>query len=131
MPASRIYNPFVGSGGGGGGSADAEEIKTFAFNYNDASPVTCFQIPANGRILETRIIMTVPFTNPSATLTVGDALDPDRLMLANQNIPDEVGEYVSSTYYRPLVDTDILLTISVGLETQGQGVVVVVYNLNT
>ena len=56
MPASRIYNPFVGSGGGGGGGvtpaqlADAEEIVTKEFSFLDTS-LLIFNIPANAKIV--------------------------------------------------------------------------------
>jgi hypothetical protein len=71
MPASRIYNPFVGSGGGGGVGPEAEEIHTFAFSYTTPSPATAFTIPASGRILSVGIQITTAFDDAATALTVG------------------------------------------------------------
>jgi len=180
MPASRIYNPFAGSGGGGGGSGttwltglvdpvgadgavgnwwnntvtgalfektgavtwtargnllstdpDSEEVKTFAFTFASGASVACFDLPANARVLSTQIIITTPFDGVGATLKVGDSLDDDRLMTADQNDPSEAAEYEANLYHRYLALTSVLLAISAAGSTQGAGIVVVEYNLNT
>lgn len=129
MPASRIYNPFVGAGGGGAGP-EAEEIQTFDFSFVTPSPATVFSIPANGRILTVGIQIVVPFDDLATTLTVGDALNPSRLMASTQNIATEVGESESHVGYQYAVSTPVLLTINAGASTTGSGVVYIVYNTN-
>lgn len=132
MPASRIYNPFVGAGGGGGGAGpEAEEIHTYAFSYTTPSPATVFTIPASGRILSVGIQITTAFDDLSATLSVGDGGNTSRLMSASQNIPSEIGESESHIGYQYVASTPILLTINPGTSTQGSGVVYIVYNTNT
>lgn len=132
MPASRIYNPFVGAGGGGGGAGpEAEEIHTFAFSYNTPSPATLFSIPANGRILTVGVQITTAFNDAAATISIGDGGNTSRLMTTSQNIPNEVGESESHVGYQYVASTPILLTISPGTSTQGSGVAYIVYNTNT
>ncbi len=132
MPASRIYNPFVGSGGGGGGAdPNAEEIRTFPFSYNSSSPVTIIAIPAGARILDVGIQITTAFDDPAATLKIGDFTVTDRLMLVSENVPDEVGEYEAHHPYQYVGVDNILLTIAPGISTQGAGIVYIEYNLNS
>ena len=131
MPQSRIYNPFVGAGGGGGTDPNAEEIRTMSFAYNDASPKLVFPIPAGARIVFTQIQITTPFDDAAATLTVGDAGDTDRLLTADQNIPNQLGEYEAHTGYQYVAITNVNLIIIPGISTQGAGVVVIAYNLNS
>jgi hypothetical protein len=130
MPASRIYNPFAGSGGGGGTDPNAEEIKTLPFAFNSASPLLILAIPAGARIISTSVQITTAFDDAAATLTVGDSGDTDRLMTIDQNVPNETGEYESSAPHQYGAITDINLYISAGTSTMGAGVVVIVYNLN-
>jgi hypothetical protein len=130
MPASRIYNPFVGAGGGGAGP-EAEEIFTFAFNHTTPSPASAFSIPAGGRILTVGLQITTAFDDPASTLTIGDGGNPSRLMSAAQNIPYEMGESESHVGYQYAASTAILLTITPGASTQGSGVMYIVYNTNT
>lgn len=129
MPASRIYNPFVGAGGGGS-SADAEEIKTLAFSFSTSSPATILAIPAGGRIISVGVQITTPFDDASSLITIGDAGNTSRLMAANQNIPNEIGESESHVGYQYVALSSIILTIVPGASTQGSGVAYVVYNLN-
>ena len=132
MPASRIYNPFVGSGGGGGGvGPEAEEVHTYAFSYTTSSPATVFSIPATGRILTVGLQITTAFDDAATTLIVGDGGNSSRLMNSSQNIPTEIGESESHIGYQYVASTPILLTISPGASTQGSGVVYIVYNTNT
>jgi hypothetical protein len=132
MPASRIYNPFVGAGSGGGGvGPEAEEVHTYAFSYLTASPATVFSIPANGRILTVGVQITTAFDDSATTITIGDGGNASRLMSAAQNIPDEVGESEAHVGYQYVSSTAILLTLSPGASTQGEGVVYIVFNTNT
>lgn len=131
MPQSRIYNPFVGAGGGGGTDPNAEEIRTMSFGYNDASPKLVFPIPAGARIVFCQIQITTPFDDAAATLTLGDSGDASRLMSADQNMPDQLGEYESHVGYQYGSITNVNLTINKLSSTQGAGVVVIAYNLNS
>lgn len=131
MPGSRIYNPYVGASGGGGGSdPNAEEIKTFPFAYNSSSPLTVLSIPAGARIIKTTIQLQTTFNDAAATLKIGDAVVNDRLMTVDQNIPNEIGEYQSTTPYQYVAITNLNLYMNPGTSTQGAGVVVIEYNLN-
>lgn len=130
MPASRIYNPFVGAGGGGAGP-EAEEIHTFAFSYTTPSPAIAFTIPASGRILSVGVQITTAFDDAATTISVGDGGNTSRLMNSSQNIPTEIGESESHIGYQYVASTPILLTLSPGASTQGSGVVYIVYNTNT
>lgn len=127
MPASRIYNS-CGCIGGGGGGATAEEVVTLPFNFNDASPEVIVNIPANSRIISTMIQLTTPFDDSSATLSVGDDLNPSRLFDASEIEIDEEDEYISYNTFHYLANTDLKLTLNPAASTQGAGVVVIIYD---
>lgn len=131
MPASRIYNPFVGSGGGGGTDPNAEEIRTANFSFDDTTPKLIFPIPANARIVFVQIQISEIFDDENATLTIGDSSDNSRLMKADQNYPDEIGEYEAHTSYQYTTQKNVNLYINKATATQGAGVVVIAYNLNS
>jgi hypothetical protein len=116
---------------GGGADPNAEEVHTFPFAFNTASPATVFNIPAGARILTIGLQIGTAFDDPSATIKIGDAGQDDRLMTVAQNVPSEIGEYESNPIYQYVSATNILLTISPGTSTQGSGVVIVEFNLNT
>lgn len=130
MPASRIYNPFVGAGGGGGTpDPNAEEIQTLAFSYTSGTALV-FNIPANARVLQTTVSINTPFDDSSATIMVGDAGLNNRLMQAGQNDPTNVQVYVAHNEYQYGSITAINVYVNAGISTQGVGLVSIIYNLN-
>lgn len=135
MPASRIYNPFVGSGGGGGGGvtpaqlADAEEIRTQEFNFASGSFVM-FNIPANAKIVSVSVEIENAFDGVGGAIEVGDTGNFGRLMSASKNSPYEVAVYSSHIAYEYPTATPIYISVIGGSATQGNGYVTVMYNLN-
>jgi hypothetical protein len=135
MPASRIYNPFVGSGGGGGGGvtpaqlADAEEIRTQEFNFASGSFVM-FNIPANAKIVSVSVEIENAFDGAGASVQVGDTGNFGRLMSSSKNDPHEVSVYSSHIAYEYPTMTAIYISVVGGSATLGNGYVTVMYNLN-
>ena len=131
MPAPRIYNVQSLAGGGGGSipvDQAIDEIKTYPFSFNSPSPINLVALEVGSRVLGITIKITESFNGTNASLTVGKAGQPDFLMNANQNIPQELGDYASNPYYMAGVVETLQLFVSPDGSTQGQGVVVVKLN---
>lgn len=134
MPASRIYNPFVGSGGGGGGVtpaqlANAEEIQTQEFNFASGL-LPIFNIPSNAKIVSVSIEIENVFDGVGASIIVGDSGTANRLMQANKNDPYEAAVYTTYPVYEYPVSTSIGITVVGGSATIGNGYVTIMYNIN-
>lgn len=136
MPASRVYNPYVGatSGGGGGGVtpadlAKAEEIQTLEFTYSMTTSLI-FNIPSNAKVLQVSIAIQTVFNDASTTIMVGDSSLNNRLLSSSQNDPTELGTYQAHSEYEYSSSTAINIYINSGTSSQGAGFVSIIYNLN-
>src|ERR1035437_6448772 len=147
MPGPRVYFGLHNAGGGVTPAITAainaavtaatlpaipyaEEIFTMPFSFSDASPKPIFIIPAGARIVSVKIAITQAFNDPLATLTIGDAGSPDRLMKAINNIPSEIDDNEADVPYTYIAATQLILTINPLASTVGAGYVVIMYNLN-
>jgi hypothetical protein len=71
-------------------------------------------------VLAMRVFIEEVF-DPSTIMSIGDAQNPQRLVLPSQIYPDEKGEYSISIGYTYPIDTPIILTITNA--THGSGTV--------
>lgn len=100
------------------------------FNYGDATPKNLTIAPANSVITSVSIVMVTAFDDPTATLTIGDSGDPDRLMEATDSIANSTGIYTTEPVYKYGANTQLTLTISPGVSTVGAGLVLINYKEN-
>jgi hypothetical protein len=91
-----------------------------SFSWNE-SPKTLFTAPAMKGVLAMRVFIEEAF-NAGATMSIGDAQNPQRLVLPSQIYPNEKGEYSISIGYTYPIDTPIILTITNA--THGSGTVI-------
>ena len=124
MPFPRIYKLTQTPSP----STPGREIVTKTFEFDDASPKKVFTLVAGFRVLTAQIIINEIFDDPAATLELGDGVTVDKYISANDNIPNELGEYEANPYVVLTANLDFYLTIVKGASTQGKGVVVVVYD---
>ena len=108
-------------GPAGASGAGAVEI---AFAFGDATPKTLVTAGAGKLAYRVAIHISTAFDGSGATLQIGDAGDPARLMAASQNLPGEVGSYETNPNHRYAGSTVLLLTITPGGGvSQGAGIV--------
>lgn len=91
------------------------------FGYGDASPHALLTLN-NQTVISATIVITQAFDGVGATLRLGDATTPGRLIDIAQNLPSAIGAYQTYPCYLYQTSTPILLTIVPGAgATQGAG----------
>jgi hypothetical protein len=94
----------------------------YAFAYGDATPAVIVTAPAGKIIYGVEVHIVEPFNGVGASIIVGDAGDPDRLMAAHENEPSLVGANETNPAYKYATDTPVRLTINPGAgASQGSG----------
>ena len=98
-----------------------------AFNFGDATPKPLITVPSNSIIVSVSIILLNAFTDPTATLSVGDSGNPNRLLATTDNSTQVTGTYTTEPAYKYTSSTQITLSITPGTSTAGNGVVIINY----
>lgn len=97
------------------------------FDYGDASPKNLVIVAANTVITSVSIIILTPFTDVAATLAIGDAGDPNRLLATTDNAPSVAGTYTVDPAYKYTGSTQLILTINPGTSSAGNGIILLNY----
>jgi hypothetical protein len=98
----------------GPAGADGSGGISIPFAWGDASPRTIATALAGKLVYGVEIHISDAFDGAGASLTVGDAAQPDRLMATHQIDPSAVGAYETSPSHRYGSNTALLLTITPG-----------------
>lgn len=106
---------------------EARGVAEIRFDYGDATPKNLYIIDEDKTVLQVSIVILTEFDDPTATLSVGDADDAERLLTITDNIPSQLGTYTTDPAYQYLSTSTITLSISPGTSTQGSGLVVITY----
>lgn len=86
-------------------------------------------VPANAIITGVKVSVTQAFDDNSADLIVGDAVDADRFMRAQDVKLKTVGVYEVSNLYLYGVQTQVIANLTPGTSTQGQALIYVEYGI--
>jgi hypothetical protein len=86
----------------------------FNFAYGDATPAVLMTVPAGKLIYRVGLHIKEPFNGVGASVTIGDAVDTDRLMSTTQNDLTQVGSNETSPAYAYGTDTQITLSVVAG-----------------
>jgi hypothetical protein len=97
------------------------------FTYGDATPKNLIVVPANAIITEVSIIITTPFNGTAGSLTIGDAVQFNRLMDSSDNTVYVAGTYSVDPGYKYNSSTQLLLFITPGTSSAGSGVILINY----
>ncbi|OWK46614.1 hypothetical protein [Fimbriiglobus ruber] len=109
----------IGPAGGGNST-------TVEWQWNVSSPFFLMTIPEGTWVEEIQVYVNTAVNGVAPTMSVGDALDPARLVPAINIDPTNVGVYVTNPAYFYAVETNISLSIVPGTgATQGDGLVVI------
>lgn len=118
---SRVTSVNVGRAGKDGSNGSVLQIN---FGYGDAGPAILALAAANKLVYKVQLHIKTPFDGAGASLQVGDAASPDRLMKSTENDPALVGSNETNPAYGYAVDTPLLLSINAGAgATQGSGLI--------
>jgi hypothetical protein len=99
-------------------------VHTFRFAWGDATPASLLTVPAGRMILAVQLVIDEAFDGSGAALSIGDAVDPQRLLARAQIDPTVVASYENAPCVRVVADTPVLLTIVPGTgASTGSGVV--------
>jgi hypothetical protein len=108
-------------------AANAVSLFELPFAFNSAYPLILLTVPALATIISVRLEIETLF-DVAATITVGDAVVPDRLMSSDQNNPFEVGLYETSPDYEYSDLTTLVLLIDAPGATTGAGRIIIQYD---
>lgn len=96
-------------------------VGPLTYNFDHSSPITLFTAPANTLIADVIIEIVTPFSDPSATLSVGDAVNSGIIMAASEiDLGAAAGQIFrgSPGYVYPST-TAVLLTLDPKTSTSG------------
>jgi hypothetical protein len=99
----------------------------FPFNFGDASPRVCANVPANNVVTLAALIFTTAFNDPTATITIGTSGNVGQLLDVTDANPGIVGTYSVEPGHKYNIATEVILTINPGSSTSGGGVLILNY----
>ncbi len=115
FPMQEFFTKSTGSGGGGSSAFNLEQLEVA---FDDISPITIFTAAADMQVRNIYVNVTQAFDG-TATLTVGDAGDNDRLVTAAQNDLATVGSYLVAVEYLYASSTVIRVYLATAGTTVG------------
>jgi hypothetical protein len=108
------------SGGGGGGN---EIVAQVPFTFNESSPVIVGAVAAGSLMDRVDILITTPFTDPSATLAFGLVSGPpDAFFQTTDSAPSVAGQYERQSLEQIEAPGMLQLTIAPGTSSAGAGI---------
>ena len=115
---SGCCSPF-GTPGGGGGSVGT----AVPFSFNTPSPLVLHALLAGAKIVRAAIVISTPFDDAAATLSLGTPGSPALVLSPAQNQPGVAGQYETDLIASFAAPDTFQLAISPGASTQGAGFV--------
>ena len=110
-------------------AAASVTMYSLAFTFATGSPAIVCPLGATAYVLHTRVFISTPFDDPTATIEVGVTGTPDALQDAATNDTATAGTYISDETYPSSGSTNVILTITPATSSVGSGVVfVLVYH---
>lgn len=103
------------------GSDNDGIVGPLTYTYNSSSPSTIFTAPAGTKILDVSVEILIPFSNPSATVILGDSVNSDVLLTADEtDLAADAGQiFMVQPSYVYGSTTAIDLVINAAGSTQG------------
>lgn len=100
---------------------------TVPFNYNDTSPKTVALIPAGAVVSQVGIVITTAFTDTNSSVSLGTASNVNLLVNSTDSKTYIAGSYASLPGVKFVSATHVILTITPGTSSAGQGMLVIYY----
>jgi hypothetical protein len=100
---------------------------TMNYSYTDPNPLNLLIVPAGSTVTLATVVVVTPFNDVTATISMGDTANANSL-LATTDISAQVnGTFTAQPALRYGADTQLILGITPGTSTQGDGVLVINY----
>jgi hypothetical protein len=96
-----------------------------SFSYTDPNPLNLNIIPTGNVITQVQVVVVTPFDDPTATISMGDTGANNNLLTTsdiNTQVNSTITAYPAKRYG---ADTQLVLAITPGTSTAGDGVVVI------
>ncbi len=119
--ANANYANFAGS------AATVDGWVKLPFTFSDTSPKIVTIIPANAVVSQVEIVITAPFNDANAKLSVGTVSNPNELVSFTDNKPNNLGTYATVPGRIYLSETHVVLTIVPGSSYTGSGMLIIYY----
>lgn len=103
-------------------SSGANTFKV-SFAFNSGSPLTIAALQSGDVVMITNVTITTPFSDASATLSVGVAGDTGAVLPTSQIGPGTAANYQSLEPYTATSSNPLILSISPALSNAGQGII--------
>lgn len=100
---------------------------TMNYSYTDPNPLNLVIVPSGSTVTSATVVVVTPFDDVTATISMGDTANANSL-LATTDISAQVnGTFTAQPAVRYGADTQLILGITPGTSTQGDGVLVINY----
>jgi uncharacterized protein YjbJ (UPF0337 family) len=100
---------------------------TMNYSYTDPNPLNLLIGPAGSTVTTATVVVVTPFDDVTATISMGDTANANSL-LATTDISAQVnGTFTAQPALRYGADTQLVLGITPGTSSQGDGVIVINY----
>lgn len=108
-------------------SATVDGYIKVPFQYNNPSPKNVAIVPANAVVSQVDVIVTIPFNDANATLSLGTVANTSLLLNTTDSKPNIAGTYAAMPGQLFVSDTWAVLTINPGSSTTGSGMIVIYF----
>ena len=103
-----------------GPNSHTERLK-LSFTFESASPITVSPLYVGDVLLKVALRITEPFDGASASITVGDPVEPEMFFPVGASVPDLQGLYINEVYEDILVEDSLVVTLTPNASTTGAG----------
>lgn len=93
------------------------------FAFNTASPLVLAALPAGAKVVRAAIVISTPFDDAAATLSLGTPGSPALVLGPSDSRPSVAGQYETDLIATFAAADTLQLVISPGASTQGAGFV--------
>lgn len=93
------------------------------FTFSTVSPLTLVTIAPGNTIYEVQVVITTPFDDPAATVTVGTVASPALVLQATDTKIQNTDQWLTEEAFVIALSEILRLTINPGASTQGAGYV--------
>lgn len=98
-----------------------------SYSFASTSPVVIGNVAAGTTVTNASIVVITPFDDPLTTLSIGDTADAEGIIPQSYSDPTAAGHYAVITAVQYGAATQLILTITSGTSTQGDGTYSVTY----
>jgi hypothetical protein len=100
---------------------------TMNYSYTDPNPLNLLIVPAGSTVTLATVVVVTPFNDVTATISMGDTANANSLLTTSDISAQVNGTFTAQPALRYGADTQLVLGITPGTSTQGDGVLVINY----